>query len=90
MVFSLIAFGYFVILPAWTGKTLGLSLLGCHLETTETGEKPGLREASLRLVGLVLVYATFGLMLLPVLRGVHLPLFQDRLSGTRVVPKPTA
>ena len=75
---------YFVALPHYSGRTVGMGLLGLKV-VDRNGDLPGVRPLVRRLLGCSFVYATGGMMLLPQLKRTPRPLFQDWVSETRVV-----
>lgn len=82
--FVFLAVAYFIALPRFSGRTLGMGLLGLKLETNEGGH-PGLKALAVRFAGCVMIYATGGMMLTHILKRTPKPLFHDRISGTTVV-----
>lgn len=82
--FVLYAFAFFLVLPRITGRTLGMGLMGLAYESAD-GRPPGIKSLSIRFFGCLMVYATGGMMLAPLLKKAPQPLFHDRLSQTRVV-----
>ena len=84
--FLMLSILFLVVLPRFTGSTLGMGLMGIRF-VGPSGESPGLKALFWRWAGCLTVYATGGMMLLPLLKRAPQPLFQDRLSNTRVVVK---
>ncbi len=78
------SFIYFVGLPLWRGKTLGLGMFGLKIEN-ESGGTPGWKSLSLRFLGCLLIYASAGALLIQWFRGKDRPIVHDFLSGTKVV-----
>lgn len=81
--FLFLSLWYFLVLPAWSGRTLGLGLLGCRVVTVR-GENPGLGASGLRFAVWLLHLFSGGLLLWSGL-GRGSVLLQDRASATRVV-----
>lgn len=79
-----ISFLYFVALPAWKGKTVGLGLLGLKIES-ENGAQASWKALAIRFAGCLLIYASAGALLLQWFRGKDRPIVHDFLSGTKVV-----
>ena len=75
---------YFVVLPRFVGRTLGLGLMGMKIVGAD-GRRPGFKAMLLRQLGCAFQYASGGLMYLQVLKGPAQPMLQDSLSHTRVV-----
>jgi len=82
--FVFFSFAYFVMLPHFSGRTLGLGLLGLKI-VGASGEKPSLFSLLIRQLGCLAQFATGGMMLLQALKGPSRPLFQDSISRTAVV-----
>ncbi len=80
--FFFFSLAYFVGLPMWTGKTLGLGLLGLRLERFDGG-RPSLRALWRRQMVCFFVYASGGLLL--VVHSRAWGFIQDRFTFTRVV-----
>jgi uncharacterized RDD family membrane protein YckC len=74
---------YFVALPAWNERTLGMGLMGLKF-VADDGSKPSVHALSRRFLSCVLVYVSGGLLLLSSLRGRASRLPQDTFSGTTV------
>ena len=81
--FLFLSLWYFLVLPAWSGRTLGLGLLGCRVVTAK-GENPGLVASGVRFAVWLLHLFSGGLLLWAGL-GRGAVMLQDRASATRVV-----
>lgn len=75
---------YFVVLPALTGKTLGLGMMGLKIKS-QNGADADLESLMKRFVGCSLLYATGGMWLLDSFRRSAHGLPHDRYSQTKVV-----
>jgi uncharacterized RDD family membrane protein YckC len=76
------SFLYFLLLPAFSGRTFGLGLMGCRI-VNHKGGIPSLKACSVRYAIWLLHVSCAGLLLFSgVRRGVFL---QDRMSSTRIV-----
>jgi uncharacterized RDD family membrane protein YckC len=82
-IFLLLYGAYFVLLPRFSGKTVGMGLFGLRIES-HFGLPPSLRALFLRQIGCFFQIASGGLMLLPLLKGPKRILLQDAASGTYV------
>lgn len=78
------SFLYFVGIPLWKGKTLGLGMFGLKIES-DHGGSPSWKGLVLRYFGCLLIYASAGALLIQWFRGKDRPIVHDFLSGTRVV-----
>lgn len=76
--------GYFVLLTAASGQTLGKMLTGIRVVAANAGRVP-VTQAALRAALAPLAVATLGLGYLPALAGRDRRALHDRLSNTRVI-----
>jgi len=79
--------GYVVLFTATVGQTLGKMAFGLRVVDADDagGAPPGVGQAALRALALVLSFAPVGLGYLPALFGDDRRAFHDRLTDTRVV-----
>ena len=78
---------FFVGFWTWRGRTLGMQSWGLQLETMD-GARPGLAQATVRLIAALLSWAPLGLGFLWQLVDKDRLAWHDRLSGTRLVHYP--
>ena len=78
---------FFVGFWTWRGRTWGMQSWGLQLETMD-GARPGLAQATVRLIAALLSWAPLGLGFLWQLVDKDRLAWHDRLSGTRLVHYP--
>ena len=77
-------FLYYAYPWAVSGKTPGMAMLGIRV-VREDGSPASAREASLRVLGMVLCFLTLGIGFLPIVFARRRRGLQDKVAGTAVV-----